>query len=175
MAILKIYKYGEDILRKVPQRVNFNLMEKKLPKIINDMTHTCLAMRGVGLAAPQVGLDLSLAVIMFPVNEEEGKEQFKRYVLINPEISLYKGTTVSTEGCLSFPGLEIQVERAEQIKVKYLNENGLPVVMTAKGYLAIILQHEIDHLYGKLFIDRLKGQKLAEAKKKLKELSADWN
>jgi len=174
MAILKIYKYGEDILVKKAQRVNFNLMEKKLPKIINDMTHTCLAMRGVGLAAPQVGLDLSLSVIMLPVGTEE-KEEYKRYVLINPEISSCKGSVMSPEGCLSFPGLDIEIERAEQVKVKYLNEKGLPVELNAKGYFAIILQHEIDHLNGKLFIDHLKGEKRREAKKKIEELSANWN
>ncbi len=174
MAILKIYKYGEDILVKKTQRVNFNLMEKKLPKIINDMTHTCLAMRGVGLAAPQVGLDMALAVIMLPVGTEE-KEEYKRYVLINPEISSSKGSVPSQEGCLSFPGLDIEVERAEQIKVKYLNEKGLPVSLAANGYFAIILQHEIDHLNGKVFIDHLKGEKRAEAKRKIAELSKTWN
>lgn len=173
MAILKIYKYGEEILEKKSERVNFNLMEKKLPKIINDMTHTCLAMRGVGLAAPQVGLDLSLAVIMLPVGTEE-KEEYKRYVLINPEISSCKGSVKSQEGCLSFPGLEVEVDRAEQVKVKYLNEKGLPVEIVAKGFLAIIMQHEIDHLNGKVFIDHLKGQKRAEAKEKIAELSQNW-
>lgn len=173
MAILKIYKYGEEILTKKASRVNFNTLEKKLPKIINDMTQTCLAMRGVGLAAPQVGLDLSITVIMIPVGKEE--KEYKRYILINPEITSKKGTLISDEGCLSFPGIDVQIERAEEVKVKYLNEKGLPVELKASGYFAIVLQHEIDHLYGKVFIDYLTAEKRAQVKAQLKELAKTWN
>lgn len=172
MAILKIYKYGEDILGKKTQRVNFNLMEKKLPKIISDMTQTCLAMNGVGLAAPQVGLDLSIAVIMYPLDEEG--EKYKRFVLINPEISRQEGGVLSNEGCLSFPGLDIKVNRAQRINVKYLNEKGMPVEIKADGFLAIIMQHEIDHLNGRVFIDLLPPAEKAEAKKKLELLAEKW-
>jgi peptide deformylase len=174
MAILKIVKYGDDTLRKRAARVNFNTMEKKLPKIIDDMTQTCMAMQGVGLAAPQVGLDLSIAVILLPVGEPK-EQKYKRYVLVNPEISAYKNSVPSDEGCLSFPGFDIQIERAEEVKVKCLNEKGLPVEIKAGGYFAIALQHEIDHLNGKLFIDYLKGEKRHEAMAKLKELSKHWN
>lgn len=172
MAIMKIYKYGEDILTKKTRRVNFNTMEKKLPKIINDMTQTCLAMNGVGLAAPQVGLDLSIAVIMYPLDEESGK--YKRYILINPEISRKEGSVVSNEGCLSFPGLEIKVNRAKRIHVKHINEKGMPVEITAEGFLAIIMQHEIDHLNGRVFIDLLPPAEKAEAKKTLEQLAERW-
>jgi peptide deformylase len=171
--ILKIKKYGEQILAKKATRINFNTMHKNLPKIINDMTQTCLAMNGVGLAAPQVGLDLSLAVIMLPAGKDEEKT-FKRYVLINPEISSSKGKVSGNEGCLSFPGLDIQVERAQEIKVKYLNENGLPVELKTSGFLAIVLQHEIDHLNGRVFIDRLKGEDRTAALAKIEELSKSW-
>jgi peptide deformylase len=173
MAILKIVKYGDPILERPATRVNFNTLEKKLPKIIEDMTHTCLASAGVGLAAPQAGLDLCMAVIMLPVGKGE-EQTYKRYVLINPEISQSKGAQISAEGCLSFPGLEIELERALEIKVKYLNENGLPVELKAQGYFAIILQHEIDHLYGKTFITRLKGENKKEALKQLAELKKNW-
>lgn len=172
MAILKIYKYGEDILGKKTRRVNFNLMEKKLPKIINDMTQTCLAMNGVGLAAPQVGLDLSIAVVMYPLDDEG--EKYKRYVLINPEISRKEGSVISNEGCLSFPGLDIKVNRAQRINVKYINEKGMPVEIRADGFLAIIMQHEIDHLNGRVFIDLLPPAEKAEAKKKLELLAEKW-
>ncbi len=172
MAILKIYKYGEDILGKKTRRVNFNLMEKKLPKIINDMTQTCLAMNGVGLAAPQVGLDLSIAVVMYPLDDEG--EKYKRYVLINPEISRQEGSVISNEGCLSFPGLDIKVNRAQRINVKYINEKGMPVEIRADGFLAIIMQHEIDHLNGRVFIDLLPPAEKAEAKKKLELLAEKW-
>ena len=171
MAILKIYKYGEEILTQKTKRINFNLMEKKLPKIINDMTQTCLFMEGVGLAAPQVGLDIALVVVMLP-QKEEGK--YKRYILINPEITSKKGKTLSEEGCLSFPGLAVQIERATEVKVKYLDERGLPVEMVAKGFLAIILQHEIDHLNGKTFIDNLPKVAKDKALKDIAELSKEW-
>ncbi len=178
MAILKIHKYGEDILEKKCERINFNLMEGKLPKIIEDMTQTCLAMQGVGLAAPQVGLDMSLAVIMLPVDDGPSKPEnerlYKRYVLINPEISSSKGVVESEEGCLSFPGLEIKIERAKEVKVKCLNENGLPVEIKTAGPLAIVLQHEIDHLYGRTFIDHLYGAAKKEVLAKIKELRRRW-
>lgn len=173
MSILKIRKYGDDGLAKKAKRVNFNTMGKELPKIIADMSQTCLTMGGVGLAAPQAGLDLQLAVIMLPVGKDEEKT-YKRYVLVNPEILSAKGHVVSDEGCLSFPGLDIQIERNEEIVVDYLNENGLPVELKAKGYFAIILQHEIDHLHGKLFIDYLQGEAKDIALAKIAELSKNW-
>ena len=171
MAILKIYKYGEEILAKKTNRINFNSMEKKLPKIIKDMSETCLMMDGVGLAAPQIGLDIALAVIMLP-QKEEGN--YKRYILINPEITHKKGKVLSEEGCLSFPGLGVQIERATEVKVKYLDERGLPVELIAKGFLAIILQHEIDHLNGKTFIDNLPKVAKEKALKDIEELSKEW-
>ena len=171
MAILNISRYGKEILRTKTKRINFNLMEKKLPKLINDMTQTCLAYNGVGLAATQVGLDISIAVVLLP-QEEEGS--YKRYVLINPEISNREGSVLSTEGCLSFPGLSIQVPRAKKVKVKYLNEKGLPVELNAEGFLAIILQHEIDHLEGRVFIDRVAPKDLPKVQAELEKLSKEW-
>jgi peptide deformylase len=171
MAILNICKYGKEILRTKTKRINFNLLEKKLPKIINDMTQTCLAYNGVGLAATQVGLDIALAVVLLP-QEEEGS--YKRYVLINPEISNSQGSVLSSEGCLSFPGLNIQVPRAKKVKVKYLNEKGLPVELNAEGFLAIILQHEIDHLNGKVFIDKVSQKDLPKVQAELEKLSKEW-
>ncbi len=169
MAIMKIYTYGNEILAKKATRINFNIIEKKLPKIINDMTQTCLFANGVGLAAPQVGLDLSLAVIMLPMGEDkQGNTQYKRYIIINPEISTKKGTCNSEEGCLSLPGVSAQIERAQEIKVKCLNEKGLPIEIKATGQLAIIMQHEIDHLYGKVFIDHLPAAKRAEVVEQMK-------
>jgi peptide deformylase len=137
------------------------------------MTQTCIAMGGVGLAAPQAGLDLQLAVIMLPVGKDE-ERAYRRYVLINPEITSANGKIISDEGCLSFPGLDIQIERSREIKVKYLNENGLPVELKAEGYFAVILQHETDHLNGKLFIDHLQGEAKIAARKKIEELSKNW-
>lgn len=171
MAVLNIVKYGCDILARKTKPVDAG--REDLPKIIEDMTHTCLAMAGVGLAAPQVGLDMALALIMLPVGEGEEKT-YKRYVLINPVVDLKKGLQDSDEGCLSFPGLDICVPRAEEVIVKYTNEKGLPMQLKAKGYLAIVLQHEIDHLNGIVFIDHLKGASAKEAKAKLAELAQKW-
>lgn len=171
MALLTICKYGQEILRTKTKRINFNLMAKQLPKIINDMTQTCLAFNGVGIAATQVGLDISLAVVLLPLEEEDS---YKRYVLINPEISNRQGSVLSSEGCLSFPGLSVQVPRAKKVKVKYLNEKGLPVELNAEGFLAIILQHEIDHLEGRVFIDRVPEKDLPKVQEELKKLAREW-
>ncbi len=119
-----------------------------LPKMIKTMHKE----RGVGLAAPQIGLSLRLAVA-----EVDGRE----YYLINPEItSLSQEKIVSEEGCLSLPGEFFPILRSETVTVKYLNEKGLPKKLRAKGFLATVIQHEVDHLDGILILNRyLKQQK----------------
>ena len=119
-----------------------------LPKMIKTMHKE----RGVGLAAPHIGLSLRLAVA-----EVDGRE----YYLINPEItSLSQEKIVSEEGCLSLPGEFFPILRSETVTVKYLNEKGLPKKLRAKGFLATVIQHEVDHLDGILILNRyLKQQK----------------
>ncbi len=123
-------------------------IQSLLPKMIKTMHKE----RGVGLAAPQIGLSLRLAVA-----EVDGRE----YYLINPEItSLSQEKIVSEEGCLSLPGEFFPILRSETVTVKYLNEKGLPKKLRAKGFLATVIQHEVDHLDGILILNRyLKQQK----------------
>lgn len=123
-------------------------IQELLPKMIETMHKE----HGVGLAAPQIGVPLRLAVA-----EVDGKE----YYWINPEItSLSQEKIVSEEGCLSLPGEFFPVLRSETVTVKYLNEKGLPKKLRAKGFLATVVQHEVDHLDGILILNRfLKQQK----------------
>ncbi len=170
MAILKIHRFGKDLQSTPAARVNFNAVERKLPKIIEDMTQTCLSLDGVGLAAPQVGLDMALAIVLINIGDDDNPK-YQRYVLINPEVTSPKDTQVGQEGCLSLPGIWADVERAKEIKVKALNERGLPVEIKAKDRLAVIMQHEIDHLNGKVFIDHLPAQQRAQLAAQLKNPS----
>ena len=99
MAILRITKYGEDILRQKLKPVDFKTLEPILPQLLKDMEETCLAVRGVGLAANQIGLDYRLALILIPESDEEDAP-LKRYVIINPEIIEKRGEKLEEEGCL---------------------------------------------------------------------------
>ncbi|MDP2944758.1 MAG: peptide deformylase [Atribacterota bacterium] len=145
MAILEIKEYGEPVLRGKA------LPDKEIaPEILNlikDMAETMYADSGVGLAAPQVGVSKRIIVID---GEEDGL-----IVLINPMIVKSEGELVEEEGCLSIPGIYSQVKRSSKVTVKALNENGDPIEVTKEGLTARALQHEIDHLDGILFIDRI--------------------
>ncbi len=122
-------------------------IQELLPRMIKTMHKE----RGVGLAAPQIGLSLRLAVA-----EVDGKE----YYWINPEItSLSQEKIISEEGCLSLPGEFFPILRSEKVTVKYLNEKGLPKKLRATGFLATVVQHEVDHLDGVLIINRFTKQK----------------
>ena len=148
MAILRITKYGEPVLRKVAKPVAD--LGSKTQELIQNMYETMYAAYGVGLAAPQVGVSLRLAVIN--VTPEERKNQF---VIINPVIVKKEGKAVIEEGCLSLPGVGgAEFKRAAKVTVTALNEKGLPITITGGGLLARALQHEIDHLDGKLIINR---------------------
>jgi len=151
MAIRRICKYGEKILARKTKKVDFSAMGKELPGIIADMFETMDSAGGAGLAANQVGLDLRLAVIKV-IREDEAPLQI---VVINPEIVEKSGSRVEEEGCLSFPGLFARVRRAAKVKVRALNEKGLPIEINAEGFFAKALQHELDHLDGVVFTDRL--------------------
>lgn len=121
-------------------------IQELLPKMIKTMHKE----NGVGLAAPQINVPLRLAVL-----EVDGKE----YYLINPEITSYsQEKVVSEEGCLSLPGEFFSIIRSETITVKYQNEKGLPKKIRATGFLAIVIQHEVDHLDGILIINRFRKQ-----------------
>ena len=174
MAILRVTKYGENILRQKLKPVDFKTIEPLLPKLLKDMEETCLAVRGVGLAANQIGLDYSLAVILIPESDEENAP-LKRYVIINPVILSKRGEKLEEEGCLSLPGLWAEVKRATDVTIKYLDENGQEQVKRARGLLAKAFQHEVDHLDGKLFIDLVDPTLKPELKKAIKKLRKNWD
>ncbi|WP_086277939.1 MULTISPECIES: peptide deformylase [Enterococcus] len=117
-------------------------------KLLEDMYETMIAHDGIGLAAPQIGKNLQLAVI--EVDDETGL-----FELINPEIIERKGTDIDVEGCLSIPETYGTVERADEVTVRYFDREGQEIEVTAYGYLARAFQHEIDHLNGELFIDKI--------------------
>jgi len=145
MAILEIKEYDEPVLREKALPV-----EEITPEILNlikDMAETMYIDSGVGLAAPQVGI--SKRIIL--VDGEEGG----LIVLINPMIIKCEGEVVAEEGCLSVPGIYSQIKRSLKVTVKALNENGDSIEITKEGLTARALQHEIDHLDGILFIDRI--------------------
>ena len=145
MAILEIKEYGEPVLREKALPV-----EEVTPEILNlikDMAETMYADSGVGLAAPQVGVSKRIILVD---GEEDGL-----IVLINPMIVKSEGEVVAEEGCLSIPGVYSQVRRSSKVTVRALNENGDSIEITKEGLTARALQHEIDHLDGILFIDRI--------------------
>lgn len=148
MALLRITKYGEAVLNKKAQPVTD--LGPDTQKLIEDMYETMYAAGGIGLAAPQVGISLRLAVVN--VTPEKRKAQF---VMINPKIVKREGTVLSEEGCLSLPGAGgATFKRTAKVVVEALNEKGLPVTISGDGLLARCLQHEIDHLDGRLIIHR---------------------
>ncbi len=174
MAILRVTKYGEDILRQKLKPVDFETIKPILPKLLKDMEETCLAVRGVGLAANQIGLDYRLALILIPESDEENAP-LKRYVIINPEIVSMRGEKLEEEGCLSLPGLWAEVKRATDVTLKYTDENGVEHTKRARGLLAKAFQHEVDHLDGKLFVDLVDPKLKPELKKVIKKLRPKWN
>jgi peptide deformylase len=149
MAILEILKYPEPILSKVAEPVkNVN---RKTAALINDMLETMYAAPGVGLAAPQIGISQRIVVLDVD-HENPGKQVYK---LINPMITRAEGEIVWEEGCLSVVDYTAEVRRAAQVEVVAFDDQEKPIKIEADGLLAVALQHEIDHLDGKLFIDRI--------------------
>jgi peptide deformylase len=150
VAVLPIRTLPDPVLRRKTKRVS--TIDKSVKKLIADMRETLHAEPGrVGLAAPQVGISLRLAVICLP---DEGE---KDIILINPEIVRRKGQRIVSEGCLSVPGYVGELVRAESVTAKGLDLAGRPVRIKAEGLLSQALEHEIDHLNGMLYIDRMEN------------------
>jgi peptide deformylase len=170
MAVLEIKKYPDEVLKR--KAVPVEGVDDALQRLIDDMIETMYAAPGVGLAAPQVGVPKSLIVIDVSVREEKQP----LIVLINPQIIEADGFAEFEEGCLSVPEYTAVITRAERIKVKGLDRDGVSVEIEGTGLLARALQHEIDHLEGVLFIDRLSSIKREFFKKRyrksLRELHA---
>lgn len=154
---LPVYLYGHPVLRQVSKPVTPDYPELK--KLVEDMFTTMYASEGVGLAAPQIGRNDRIVVIdADPVKEAFPECAGRRLVLINPEIEILSGEPVTRgEGCLSLPGLSEDVERVEHIRLKWLDDDFQPHEEEISGFLARIVQHECDHLEGKLYIDHVRG------------------
>src|SRR5512135_331636 len=152
MAIREIVTLPQPILRHKARKVSD--FGPEFQELVEDMIETMRQAPGVGLAAPQV--DESIRLIVVEYGDEENEDiPPKLYVVANPEITrTSQDTLVGTEGCLSIPGIVGDVERFEAVTVKGLNRQGKPMTVKAKGWLARIFQHEIDHLDGILFVDR---------------------
>lgn len=170
MAIRRICKYGEKILHKKTRKVVFDELKKELPALLADMYETMDAVGGIGLAANQIGLDLRLAAIKIKREDAEPVS----IVIINPEIVEKSGSLYEEEGCLSFPGLFAKVRRAAKVKMRALNEKGLPIEINAEGLFAKALQHEMDHLDGVLFVDHLPLMSRIKLKPTLVKFKARW-
>lgn len=145
MAILEIKEYGEPVLRE--KSLPVKEITPEILNLIKDMAETMYTASGVGLAAPQVGVSKR---IIITDGEEEGL-----IVLINPTIIESEGEVIKEEGCLSVPDIYSQVKRSSKVTIKALNESGEPIKITKEGLIARALQHEIDHLNGILFIDKI--------------------
>ncbi len=159
MAILNILEFPDPRLRK--KAVPVVDVDDDLRKLIDDMFETMYAAPGIGLAATQVDVHRRLLV------SDISQEKDDPHVMINPEILERDGVAVTEEGCLSVPGYFEEVERAEHVRVRYLDRDGRQVEKAAEGLLAVCIQHEIDHLNGKLFVDYLSEAKRQRIRKKL--------
>jgi len=168
MAILKIKKYPDPILRKKSEEVREVTQEIK--NLGWDMVETMTENEGIGLAAPQVG-ELKRIIVVHPIEKRtvEEKSKIKPQIFINPKIIKKSGETIiDEEGCLSFPGLWLKIKRTKEVEIEALNEEGQVVKIKAEGLPAKIFQHEIDHLDGILFIDRMSFWQRFKIRKKLK-------
>lgn len=153
--ILPIYVYGQPVLRKVAEDITPDY--PNLKELIANMFETMEHADGVGLAAPQIGLPIRVAVITLdPLSDEHPEFKGFNKVYINPHIIEISGEEVSMEeGCLSLPGIHEAVKRSDKIRVKYMDENFVEYEEEVEGYLARVMQHEFDHLDGKMFIDHI--------------------
>lgn len=169
--ILPIYTYGQPVLKKIAEDIT--LEYPGLQELIDNMYETMYKSEGVGLAAPQIGKAIRVVVIDLDVLKEDFPEYENFHMAyINPHIVEVDNTEMKSmdEGCLSVPGIHEPVKRPTRIKVEYLDRNGNHHNEWVEGYLARVMQHEFDHLEGKLFVDRLSALRKQMIKNKLSAL-----
>jgi peptide deformylase len=159
MPLLNILRYPDARLHKVATPVT--VFDDGLKKLVADMAETMYAAPGIGLAATQV--DVHKQIIVVDVSERRDT----LVVLVNPEILEATGVSDIEEGCLSVPGIYELVERAERVKVRAFDQNGNPFTLEAQGLLAVCIQHEMDHLKGKVFVENLSQLKQQRIRAKL--------
>lgn len=157
---LKIHTWPDKILKKKCHKID--IVDDNIKKILSEMISLMRVSDGIGLAANQVGLNLSLVV---------AEIDNKLYTLINPQIIKSEGSISFLEGCLSFPGLELNIKRKKKIVISALNQEGQEIKEELEGLVAIVLQHEIDHIQGVVFIDRISFWQKLKIKGKLKKIS----
>jgi peptide deformylase len=160
-VILEILKYPDPRLREVAKPVP--AVTDEIKRLVDDMAETMYAAPGCGLAATQLGI----AHRIFVIDVASENEPSDLRVFINPEILQLEGTQTWTEGCLSFPGVTEEIKRANQVRVRALNRDGVPFELEADGLLAVAIQHETDHLNGVLMIDKLSALKKRMMSRKL--------
>src|SRR5882724_167917 len=160
MAVLRVRRYGDPILRRRANPVE--TVTPEVRKLVDDMVETMYDEVGIGLAAPQVGASVRLLV----VGDEEGRGA---QALVNPAITAQGGKVTAEEGCLSLPGIFAQVTRSEWVTLEAQDLEGRPIAITARGLRARVFQHEIDHLDGVLFIDRLDPVTRDRIKRRIKK------
>jgi peptide deformylase len=164
-VIRPIVKYGQDILHQPAERVDD--VTPDLQRLIEDMVETMYAAPGVGLAAPQIGVPLRL----FVIDVSLGHDPHGLITLVNPEFLQREGMQLEEEGCLSVPGFNATVARPEFAIVKGLDRSGEERTIEGRGLLARAFQHEMDHLDGKVFVDRLRGIKRELILRKIHKLN----
>lgn len=147
MAILPVKIYPDPVLKQ--KAVPVSDFGSKMQKLFEDMIETMYEEDGVGIAAPQVGVSQRIFIACPTVKKGE------EYVVVNPQVYEVSGRQVGVEGCLSVPGVSGEVARAKMVKIKYQDRYGKPQDIEAKDFFARIIQHEIDHLDGMLFVDRV--------------------
>jgi peptide deformylase len=162
MAILPILRYPDERLRTVAEPVG--TVTDAIRTLVRDLAETMYAAPGIGLAATQVNVHKRVIVIDVSETRDE------LVVLIDPEITFQIGTAEFEEGCLSVPGIYDRVQRAERITVRALNPEGLPLELEAEGLLAVCIQHEMDHLQGRIFVEYLSRLKQSRIVAKLRKL-----
>jgi len=175
MVLLEIKKYPNPILRKKSEELEEITPEIK--ELVLAMTEIMEKNQGVGLAAPQVG-ELKRVIVVHPIKERslEEKSEKRPQIFINPEIiKKTKETEIDEEGCLSFPELFLKIKRAKEVEIEALNLNGEKIQIKAEGLPARIFQHEIDHLDGVLFIDRLSFWQRWKFRNQLKKLKQAYH
>ena len=167
--LLDVLKYPDPILRRGGKEIT--AFDDALGETTRDMFHTMYSYRGVGLAAPQVGLDLNLLVINQEGDEQKPEEEL---VMINPSIISRKTFEFGEEGCLSFPNIYAEVERHKSIVVKYQDLEGAEQTVKFEEFLARIVLHEMDHLQGVLFVDRLSAAERIRVRGKLLDMEKEF-
>ncbi len=162
MAILQVLHYPDPRLRNTAAPVD--KVDGEVGQLVDDMFQTMYEAPGIGLAAIQVNVPRRVIVI------DISNDRSEPLCFINPVVTRRDGLEVMEEGCLSVPGIYDEVERANEIEVQALDRNGKPFTMTASGLLGVCIQHEIDHLDGKLFVDYLSEVKRGRIRKKMEKL-----